>query len=263
MAVGITNLPQELIDLVASYIQHWEHDNRTFDWHWGNDSRTMLPAYATISRAWQYAIERQTFHTIRLRSTELKDFCHLLVSHRWSLLKRLEFNVILPTYTEKACAKFETETDRQSNNKVFSKAVRDLLTLLGSWQNESQGPGKQKHSLIEPSLYLRIRACYSPMDSGYLGWGKQRSTRPHDLGKHRHEFSLLRLESIEDIQQIPQVTSFHTSHTKRNIEPRSLAMIASKFPHLRDLCWSVNDNEKLNPLFRQQTRLGEYISFIL
>ena len=261
MAVGITNLPQELIDLVASYIQRWEQGNRTFDWDSGEKSRTLLPAYATISRSWQYAIERQTFHKICLKTTELDNFCQFLVNHRRKLLRRLKLDVILPTYTDEACAKFETEADRQSNNKVFSKAVRDLLFLLGSWNIEATGAEEHGKSLIEPSLCLCIRTCYSPMDSGLI-WGKRQFGRPHDLSAHRHESSLLRLESIEDIQQIPQVTSFRTLHTKRNIEPRSLAMIANKFPNLDDLRWSVKDNEKLNPLLRQQTRFGGLPSFI-
>ncbi|MDI1487992.1 MAG: hypothetical protein OHK93_007266 [Ramalina farinacea] len=33
-------------------------------------------------------------------------------------------------------------------------------------------------------------------------------------------------------------------------------MIANKFPNLDDLQWSVKDNEKLNPLLRQQTRFA-------
>lgn len=263
MAVGITDLPQELIDLVASYIQRWEYDNRTFIWYSGEPSRTLLPAYATISRAWQYAIERQTFHAIRIKSTELEDFCQLLVNHRQKLLKRLELEVILPTYTYEAGAKFETEADRQSNNKAFSKAIRDLLFLLGSWHIESLGAGKCGKSLIESSLCLRIRDCYSDMDFGYLRWGKWRPGWPRDLSDRRYESSLLRLESIEDILKIPQVTSFRISYTKRNIEPRSLAMIANKFPNLDDLQWSVKDNEKLNPLLRQQTRFGGSPAFIL
>ena len=39
MAVGMTNLPQELIDLIASHIQRWEHNNRTIDWDSGASSR--------------------------------------------------------------------------------------------------------------------------------------------------------------------------------------------------------------------------------
>ena len=187
------------------------HDNRTFDWDSGESSRTMLPAYATISRAWQYAIERQTFYSIVLRSTELGDFCQFLVNHRRKLLKRLKFEVILPAYTDKAYAKFETETDKHSNNKVFTKAIRDLLILFLSGHDESHGASKHGDSLREHSLRLSIRSCYSPMDFDCIGWGKRNLERPHDLLKHRYESSLLRLDSIEDIQQISQVTALHTS----------------------------------------------------
>ena len=78
----------------------------------------------------------------------------------------------------------------------------------------------------------------------------------HDLFQHRYESSLLHLESIEGIQEIPQICSFHSSPGERNIEPRSLVRIASKFPNLDSLRWRLEDNEKRDPRLRQQTRFG-------
>lgn len=260
MSVGIAHLSQEIINIVASYLQRWEHEDRANITERG---RALLPPYASISRSWQYAIEHQTFREIAIRSTELGDFSCILINHRRKLLRRLELNVILPTYTDKACAKFETEEDKQSNNQVFTKAIKDLLDLLRSWHEEFQTTGNHSDAPIEQSLRLCIGDCYSLMDCRYRGREKYQNDyhewelgRRHDLFSHRYESSLLQLESIAGVQEIPQISSFHKSPSHRNIEPRSLAIIASKFPNLDSFRWRLKENEKLDPRLRQQTRFG-------
>lgn len=260
MSVGIASLSQEIIALVASYLQRWEHEDRADTSERG---RALLPAYATISQSWQYAIECQIFREIAVKSTEIEDFSRIVVNHRRKQLRRLELNVILPTYTDKACAKFETEKDKQCNNQVFTKAIKDLLALLRSWHDEFQTIGNDSDAPINPSLRLCIGDCYSPKDCRYRGWEKYQEDyhewefgRRHDLFQHRYESSLLQLESIERIQEIPQISSFHRSPSNRNIEPRSLAIIASKFPNLDSFRWRLKDNEKIDPRLRQQTRFG-------
>lgn len=259
MSVGIANLSQELICLVASYLQRWEHENRADI----SERGALLPAYATLSRSWQHAIERRTFRQIVVKSTEIEDFSRIVVNHRRKLLRRLELNVILPTYTDKACAKFETEKDKQSNNQVFTKAIKDLLALLRSWHDEFQTTRNDRDAPIEHSLRLCIGDCYSLKDCRYRGWEKYQEDihdwefgRRHDLFQHRYESSLLQLESSEGIQEIPQISSFHRSPGHRKIEPRSLAIIASKFPNLDSFRWRLQDNEKKDPQLRQQTRFS-------
>ena len=260
MSVGIADLPQEIISLVVSYLPRWEHEDC------GNISGrglALLPAYAAISRSWQDLIERQTFREIIVRSTEIDHFSRIVVNRRRKLLRRLELKVILPTYTDKACAKFETEKDKQSNNQVFTTAIKDLLALLRSWHDEFQTTGNRTDAPIEQSLRFCIGDCYAPKDDQYRGWEEYEQDlsewvldRRADLFRHRYESSLLRLESLEGIQEIPQITSFHKSPSHRNIEPRSFAMIASKFPNLDSIRWRLKDDENRNPQLRQQTRFG-------
>ena len=167
MSTGIASLSQEIISLVASYLQRWEHNDSA---NISERGRALLPAYATISRSWQYAIERQTFREIAIKSTELVDLSHIVVNHRRKSLRRLELIVILPTYTDKACAKFETNEDTQSNNQVFTKAIQNLLALLRSWHDEFQTTENDGGALIQQSLRLYIGDCYSPKDCRYRGW---------------------------------------------------------------------------------------------
>lgn len=260
MSVGIADLSQEIISLVVSYLPRWEHEDRANILERGS---TLLPAYAAISRSWQDVIERQTFREIIVKSTEIDYFSRIMANRRRKIVSRLELNVILPTYTDKACAKYETEKDKQSNNRVFTNAIKDLLALLRSWHDESQTTRNRSDAPIEQSLRLCIGDCYAPMDSHYRGWEKYEQDllerefeRRDDLFEQRYGSSLLQLESIEGIQEIPQITSFHRSPSHRHIEPRSLAMLASKFPNLDSFRWRLEDNEKRNPQLRQQTRFG-------
>ena len=260
MSAGIAELSQEIISLVASYLQRWEHQGRA---NISERGQALLPAYATISRSWQYAIERQTFREIAIKSNELVDFSRIVVSHRREFLRRVELIVILPTYTDKACAKFETDEDKQLNNQVFTKAIKDLLALLRSWHDEFLAIGNEGVTPSPQSLLLCIGDCYSPKDCWYRGWETYQEDlrewklgRRRDLFEHRFSSSLLWLESTEGIQDIPQISSFHRSPGNRDIEPRSLAMIASKFPNLNSFRWRLKDNEKRDPQLRQQLRFG-------
>ena len=260
MSVGIASLSQELICLVASYLQRWEHQDRA---NTSARGRALLPSYATISRSWQYAIERQTFREVAVKSREIDEFSRIVVKHRRKLLRRLELNVVLPTYTDTAWTKFETEKDKQSNNQVFTKAVKDLLALLRSWHDEFQTFRNDNGAPIEQSLCLCMGECYSPKDRWYRGWGNNWGFgEGHDLSQHRYESSLLQLESIEGMQEIPQISSFHKSMGTRNIEPRSLTIIATKFPNLDSFRWRLLDNEKVYPRLRQQTRFGGSLEHI-
>ncbi len=258
----MANISQEITCLIVSYLPRWEHEDRA---NISERGRALLPAYAAISPSWQYAIERQTFREITIKNTGIDEFSRIVVKHRRLLLRRLELNVVLPTYTDRACTKFETENDKQSNNQVFTEAVKDVLALLRSWHDEFQITRMDRDAPIEQSFRLCIGDCYSPKDrrenGTHLDYNNFFFTKSHDLFQHRYESSLLRLESIEGMQEVPQISSFHRSPSTRNIEPRSLAMIASKFPNLDSFYWRLLDDEQRDPRLRQQTRSGRLLKY--
>ena len=253
------SLSQDIIGLIVSHIQRWEHPDYT------DKGLAFLPPYAPISRSWQYAIEIHTFREVWVKSTELEWFSRIMGKHRRKFLRRINFDIILPTYTDMACTKFETEQDRQTNSQVFTQAIKGLLALIRSWHDDFQSARNDDPASVEQSMCLSIRSCYSPKDDAYTGWEKKRMlcndedcSRHHDLFEHRYEASLLQLLSIEEIQEIPQISSFFRSHGRRGIEPRSLAILASKFPNLDTFRWGLDDDEKRDPHLRQQTRLGQF-----
>lgn len=113
MSSGIASLSQEMINLVPSYLRRLEKEDSAII---SKRGRTLLPAYATISHSWQYAMECQPFRELAVKGTEIENLSRIVVDHRRKQLRWLEFNVIHPTYTDQASAKLETEEDKQSDN---------------------------------------------------------------------------------------------------------------------------------------------------
>ncbi|KAL8768215.1 MAG: hypothetical protein Q9194_005769 [Teloschistes cf. exilis] len=142
-------LPTELITHIASFIE--SEDVQTFLRRSIHEKKvSKLPPYATISRKWQLAIESCTFRFFDLKSTDLFYFARILTGHRKRFLSHLRCEIILPTYDDKACAKVETEQDKERNSQAFTYAIHDLYQTL----KESR------------ALTLAIGTIYTPMD-GY------------------------------------------------------------------------------------------------
>jgi F-box-like len=68
----LDELPPELLATIVSYLDFSE-----------------LAKYVTVSRPWQYAIERPRFRNIHLESTDLLAFPNTLVDHRPAALTEL------------------------------------------------------------------------------------------------------------------------------------------------------------------------------
>jgi hypothetical protein len=60
---------------------------------------------ASVSRHWQLAIERLTFRDIESKSTNLDSFGTIVVGrHHRTFLQKFQFYVVLPKYSDEACA---------------------------------------------------------------------------------------------------------------------------------------------------------------
>ena len=69
--------------------------------------------YATISRPFQFVIERHTIRSIRLKSSDLALFSTpFSVPHRRSGLGELIYHIILPTYSLNRIGKFKMPTNK-------------------------------------------------------------------------------------------------------------------------------------------------------
>lgn len=116
---------------------------------------------------------------------------------------------------------------------------------------------------VESSFSLCIAECLYPDIDQPLGWADRQwhSMDVNESAYNSNESSILQLESIERIQEVPQISSFHRSSSCCDIEPRSIAMIASKLPNSEGFHWDLYDDVdfKRSPRIRQQMRFGQSI----
>lgn len=107
------SLPPELISRVVDYM--------ISDSPAGRHLRISLAPYATVDRRWQAIIERHTFSDICIKTTKrLEEFQPLVsTTHRRAYIQGIALLVELESCYEKARARFETDEERQRNNKSW------------------------------------------------------------------------------------------------------------------------------------------------
>jgi hypothetical protein len=217
--------------------------------------RRFFPQYATVSRQWQHAVERVTFASVTLKSTELAYFSEVFTCwSRRTALGTLRYEVVLPTYSEKACGRFENYRDKRGNDEAFTKAVYGLFSILKVWEESIT----TFQSLTRP-MQLHISSIYSPVDFAprgvesdlyQFGFGNR-----HDVKEHRYEHSVIKLCKWDDLPTLSRVKVFKAFvHYSRVVEPRSIAEITAKLTSLEALYWGLDDDEKINVRQRQQNR---------
>ena len=178
-----------------------------------------------VYKGWKLHIEGRTLKSIRLKSTEINEFSRLIKGNRVKALPRPELEVILPTYSEHACAKFETKKERNHNNRVFSDAIHAVFQVTRSSQDvqgvSDQGqPGKEVGGRVSSnsSAYfvgVYLADIYSLIDASHGGREKYKQDRRewglgkrHDLWEYRWEHSFLKLLDAEHLPSLSQVARF-------------------------------------------------------
>lgn len=259
-------LPQELIFHIASFLER-SVDQSDIPLGLREKTLSKLPPYAILSRQWQYAIECRTFRVIRLKSPELPYFSQVLTGHRRAFLSYLAYDIVLPAYDENECAKFETQKDREKNNRTFTDAMYSLFQVLKGWEgvtNEKNHINVLAAATRSQSIEVNVSDVYSPMDGIHRGrdkfeedkWQHELGKR-HDLWEHRYEHSFLQLLESRSLPTISLVSSFRVyARYPRRVEPRSAALLASKLKNLECINWHLNNNEKKDPHLQQQNRYG-------
>lgn len=261
----IENLSWELLGLILSFVPK---NDDPLDRNPGltPESPSILPLYATVCKSWVDHIERRTFQTIRLKSTELEEFSGLLNSRRVAALSRLSYEVVLPTYSENACAKFETQKDQENNDIAFTDAIVSLFKCIKSWDMDEDNQPEDKSSNEPGSLEFVLSDIYSPMDEIHRGrevYEEDRRQwelgRRHDLWNLRYKHSFLKLLKPETLPAIFRFSKFSKEDgLHRNVAPASLALMASKFPNMQAFQCICSDDEKKYPEVRQQLRYGKF-----
>jgi hypothetical protein len=237
-------LPPELISLVLKHLKIAED-------HAGRSSS--LAPYATLGRHWQAIIERRTFAKIRIHTAKrLEEFQRIVTdSRRRSCLKRIELVVRLESYDVQARAQWETDEERQQNNKIFTSTICTLFKILASWADDA--------ARIELSIQAMCPSDFLDMKQRRK---KGARSRLDDLLHMRYEKSYLefsRTITDGDCPPVPIVTYLLIQGlgNERLIEPASSVFIASKLPRLNRVELLMKDECKRDERLRQSLRNGK------
>lgn len=121
-----------------------------------------------MSTVAQSRIDSRTFSAIRTNSSAefLRQFEEAFArTDLRSLVRRIDFDVILPPVSEKRLEnKFQSSLEAQANSTAFSRAVMDLFARLSSW--DSKG------------IALRVTATSPSDDETMRATGRSISVRP-------------------------------------------------------------------------------------
>ncbi|KAI1176123.1 hypothetical protein F4777DRAFT_547870 [Nemania sp. FL0916] len=167
-------LPQEIYYEIGAFLKGPDFD---------------LPALATISRRWQAVIERQTFRTIYMKSTDLDSFQAIVQGDRRQFVHTICFTVILPSHGLERQYCFERDNDRRVNDEeAFSVAMHDLFHILKSWDVTKHG-----------HVMFGLKDVYSQTD------GTLSPLSVTDIGRWRHRYSYIRLLRPSALPLVPVV----------------------------------------------------------
>lgn len=175
-----------------------------------DDEQDGLRTYATISRAWQYAIEAHTFRDVSVKSTELDAFSGMYSpenAHRRAATRRLTFLVHIPTYGN-------SRAGRAKNNNTFRKAVKSFLGELEGWHGS-------------------LKLCIWPLTV----------TEPDDV---RGVPSHLTLDdgTAASLPVVRVVTGFQVGWTHCEMHPTAMCQLAGVFPRLQTLDLLMDDDHQ-------------------
>ena len=245
----MVELPIELMDIILSF-----------------SSRNDFPRLSAVSRTWQFVIECHTMRDVRIKSTDLQEFSKIFLRHnRRAALKKLAFDVVLPSYSDAQSTRFETREEKQRNNEVLTDAVHSLFSILHAWDEEVGIPGNGSASYQRPVHVGRtslILKAYSSADPGQrpvissCHFGARES-----LYEERYQRSFLRIARCDELPTASRIRFFEARELcyYRRIEGASLARVAAKLPNLEKIYWAVNDDEKIYETVRQQHRFGKVL----
>lgn len=186
----IDKLSWEELDLVLSFVPKNDDDpSLQFGFDAPKSSLSLLPLYATVCKEWSFHFEQRIFNSLKVKSNELGELSRIVKGHRATPISRLEYHIILPTYSEHACARFERKTDQNLNDGVFTDAIHGLFWIMKGWEMKQtiSQDGKHEgstHEMNPRSFELLMGDIYSPMDGTYRGKEKYREDRLQwELGK--------------------------------------------------------------------------------
>jgi len=234
------NLPQEVVDLITSFVKR---NDRLRCANVFKRGCSEPPLYDTISKSWQYAVERFTFRSIKFNSEQLEELAAICTDQRKAYVARITYEAVLPEYEEQECKEFEDDDDQERNNQALTEAVDKLFETLKSWETIS-------------SISIDLHHVYSPMDASE-GRRYVSLYNSSDLQGLRYLPSFLRLFNASDLPVLSRIKDFRAGvYRYRQMEPARIVSMAAHMPNLEHINWVVPDSDKRDLQLAQDIRQG-------
>jgi hypothetical protein len=218
--------PLEILDYIVARIvtQH----NPGNIWDWSNLDFEAVPVYiplrlsqySSISRGFQHAVERRTFKSICVKSSEFPLLTSMLAGNRNRILyiKILSFDIEMPIIKEQKLLHILQEWDH--NDQTFTQLMKSLFSTINSWNTQN--------------IELQLSFTIPSLESSWMN----------------NELTIL------DSNLIPESRAISALHigSYKTIHFGSAFLLATKCPNLRILNYELNESEKWFPHIQKSHR---------
>ncbi|KAE9362878.1 hypothetical protein N431DRAFT_565013 [Stipitochalara longipes BDJ] len=251
-----SDMPSEMVTLIASHLIAASETAPAGQLQ----TPDKVAIYATVSKDWQKCIEKHTFSSILLTPARLDEFDQIIRGPRRKYVRLIALDVVLDSYDDEACCRYETEEGQQKNNRLFTQTLRRLFLTMSSWE------GVQEADL---GIYMSVKV-YSPSDHSRLGQKEGRARRAlrhrtgaaKDIFDRRFDKSYLRLVNTENDGEasalphsVSAITGIEiTAGYLRHMYPASCSLILSQLPRLRTFRAYLWDDERKDLDLRKRAR---------
>ncbi|PVH92330.1 hypothetical protein DM02DRAFT_663044 [Periconia macrospinosa] len=224
-------LPQELINRIALQLERCSDQPQVplLMQECTEDSN------ATLSEPWKDAVEFINFHSLRVRSDQLRDFQIKVTGNRRSYLRRLIYSVVLPEYPKEVYAQIETVQEQQANNEALTRAISDLFVILKSWEDEG----------LQSTLTLRLEDVYAETDLRVKHMGYDRPRRDVDILSDRYAESFLEISDSLGFPSLSNVVCLVVEGNRtRKLAPSVGTSLAANLANLNSISWIFGEDDE-------------------
>ncbi|KAH7264680.1 hypothetical protein B0J15DRAFT_491216 [Fusarium solani] len=216
-------LPCALISLIVSCLLEDDGRNRK---PWSKPPP--IAQYASISRSWQDAVEMHTFSQVKVRSDEFSRFeTAFRHPYRRQVVSTINYDIVLPAYSQARCWKFERPHEHAENIIVFSQAVHAIIGSLHAWQVEDEAVNGAAGSDCRP-IHLNM-SVESRLDSSSL---QRQGIGLYRMGGHFIDFT----EPYSVLPKVRRVSELSIRGVLRPLHPSAAFRIVSALPSLEYIC---------------------------
>lgn len=195
-----------------------------------------LSEIVSVSTCWQDIIERETYRSLRITSTNTEELNQFVSPRRRRLVKVIDFSTVLPEYDPTVDAP-ETAHEQHKNNVQFTQSMNDLLLALASWNTSGD------HSDSEPWLTLKMR-MHSPSDPGCDAPDLASFERRRRSWRYAESHLRLLPEYLHSGTSVTVVRKLgiQSAVSERHVAMASVARIAEKLSRLQTLDVIIKDH---------------------